>query len=40
MQGDSEGKVSILADNRIGYCEIEVHINMFPILDGYRDRAV
>jgi len=40
IQGDSEGKVSILADNRICYCEKEVHINMCSILDGYRDRAV
>ena len=36
LQGDPGGTVSMLG----GQCEINVYMNMYLILDGYRDRAV
>jgi len=40
IQGDSAGKINILGGDSTGHCEIKVHINMFLILNGYRDGTV
>jgi hypothetical protein len=39
IQGDSRGKFSILRGDIIGHCEKRVHMNMYLIMNGYRDRA-
>ena len=38
MQGDS-WLMDITADNFLGFCDQKCHINMSPILDGYRVMA-
>jgi hypothetical protein len=40
IQGDSRGKINILRGDNIGHCEKNVTMNMCPILNRYRDRAV
>ena len=40
IQGDSGGKVIIVAGGSIGHCEKIIHMNMCVIVNGYRKRAV
>jgi hypothetical protein len=40
IQGDSGGKADILEGDSIGHFEKEVYMNIYYILNGYRDRAV
>jgi hypothetical protein len=40
IQGDSGGKVSILRGDCVGHCESKVYVNMCPVINDYRDRAV
>ena len=40
LRGDSRGKVNILRGSSVGHCEKKVRVNMFRILNEYRDRAV
>jgi hypothetical protein len=40
IQVDSEEKVNTLGGDSIGHCEKKNPINMFLIMNGYRDRAV
>ena len=40
IQGDSGRKVSILESDSTGHCEKKVHIDMFLILNVYRETAV
>ena len=40
IQGDSIGKVNIVGGDSIGHTELDVHIYMCVIVNGYRDTAV
>jgi hypothetical protein len=39
IQGDLGGSINILGVDSTGYCEKNVHMNMYLILNGYRVRA-
>jgi len=40
IQDDSGGKINILGDDKVGYCEKKVLINICLIMNYYRDRTV